>query len=85
MGVVILRRIKNLPLGIGMCLEPLNNILCEKTNKNSSKISAYLTMTGEDVKQGDSKLTCSLEELLTGDLLFLYGHPESFLSSKGDI
>ena len=84
MGVCILKKIKKVDNGIGICLEPLNNILSEKTsNKNCSFKSAYLTMTGEDIKNGDASLSLSREEIARGDILYLYGHPESFLSSKG--
>ena len=85
MGVLILRKIKKIDNGIGICLEPLNNILSEKTSSktNSNFKSAYLTMTGEDVKNGDASLSLSREEVVRGDILYLYGHPESFLSSKG--
>ena len=83
MGVFILKKIKDIPNGIGLCLEPLNNILSEKNSLGHSNQSAYITMTGEDVKKGDSKLSCDLNQLLNGDLLYLYGHPESFLSQKG--
>ena len=83
-GVYILRKLKNIPKGIGICLEPLNNILSEKTSdKKSLASSAYLTMTGEDLKKGEANLSVSEEELLSGNIMYLYGHPESFLSTKG--
>ena len=83
LAVLILRKVKNIQDGVGVCLEPLNNILSEKTLDSFSKKSAYLTMCGEDVKRGHSKLSCKVEDLLNGDLLYLYGHPESFMSQNG--
>ena len=56
MGVFILKKVKDIPNGIGLCLEPLNNILSEKTSLGHSNQSAYITMTGENVKKGDSKI-----------------------------
>ena len=40
------------------------NILSEKTSVKHSSQSAYITMTREDVKKGDSKLSCDLNQLL---------------------
>ena len=45
--------------------------------------SAYITMTGEDIKSGKVSLSHSAEELNSGEVSFLLGHAESFLSSKG--
>ena len=55
LSVYILRKLKNIPDGVGICLEPLNNILSEKTNVESKFQSAYLTMTGEDIRKGLAK------------------------------
>ena len=83
LGVIILRKVKKIEHGIGICLEPLNNILSEKTNKRDMLKSAYLTMTGESVKQGNAVLSSPVEKIISGEITYLYGHPESFLSIKG--
>ena len=83
LSVYILRKLKNIPDGVGICLEPLNNILSEKTNVESKFQSAYLTMTGEDIRKGLAKLSISEHEMLSEKFMYLYGHPESFFSTKG--
>ena len=85
MAVHLLRKKYNLPNGVGICLQPLNNILSEKTNNNPPIKTAFLTMTGEAVKSGSAKLSHSLDEILTGDIGCLMGHAESFLSARGII
>ena len=67
---------KNVTNGIGVCLEPLNNILSEKTdtrNKDCKYKSAYLTMTGDQLKEGDAQVSATHEELVSGDIMYLYG------------
>ena len=83
LGVNILRKKKGIENGIGICVEPLNNILSEKTFSNKNSSEAYLTMTGEDLKKGDAVLSAGVEDIVSGDVRVLYGHPESFLSPKG--
>ena len=85
LGVHILKKKLQLPHGVGICLQPLNNILHEKTNNNPVLNTAYLTMNGEAVKTGDVKLSHSLEELLSEDISCLLGHAESFMSVKGNV
>ena len=79
----ILRKTKGISNGICVILEPLNNILSEKTKSDRSKTSAFLTMTGENVMKGNASLSSPLEKILSGQIMYLYGHPESFLSSNG--
>ena len=83
MAVNLLRKKHNLPNGVGICLQPLNNILFEKTNNNPPLKTAYLTLTGDAVKSENVHLSSSLEEILTGEIGCLLGHAESFVSSKG--
>ena len=83
LAVYILREKFNLPNGVGLCLQPLNNILTEKTNSNPPLKTAYLTMTGDAVKEGNITVSHSLEEIVSGEIGCLLGHAESFLSNKG--
>ena len=83
MGVKIMRTKFNLPNGLGLCLQPLNNILTEKTNSDPPIPTAYLTMSGEGMKAENVLLTHSLDEISNGDIGCLLGHAESFLSSRG--
>ena len=83
-GVNLLRKKNNLKNGLGICLQPLNNILFEKTNNNPPLKTAYLTMSGDAVKSENVQLSNSLDEILTGEIGCLLGHAESFLSPKGN-
>ena len=83
LGVYLMRQKLNLANGVGICLEPLNNILCEKTNNNPPLKTAYLTMTGDAVKEGNASLSHSLDDICSGEISCILGHAESFLSVKG--
>ena len=85
LAVHILRESLDMPSGVGLCLQPLNNILSEKTNNNPPIKTAYLTMTGEAIQAGNASLSHSLDEILSGDIGCLMGHAESFLSDKGNL
>ena len=85
LAVHILRKKLEMPSGVGLCLQPLNNILSEKTNNNPPIKTAYLTMTGEAIQAGNASLSNSLDEILSGDIGCLMGHAESFLSDKGNL
>ena len=63
LGVHLMRQIFNLPKGVGICLEPLNNILVEKTNNNPPIKTAYLTMSGEatEIEYIETMLNLSLK------------------------
>ena len=74
----------NLENCIGLCLEPLNSILVEKTNKDPPLKSAFLTMIGEGVKSENVSLSHDMDELISGDISCLLGHAESFLSPRGN-
>ena len=83
LAVYVLRVNLKKPKGIGLCLQPLNNILCEKTNNNPPIKTAFLTMTGEAVKEDNVVLSHSVDDIYSGEIGCLVGHAESFLSSKG--
>ena len=85
LGVHLMRQKLNVPKGVGICLQPLNNILIEKTNSNPPIKTAYLTMSGDAVKEENASLSHSLEEISSGEIGCILGHAESFLSSKGMI
>ena len=85
LAVHLLRIKLKRPNGVGLCLQPLNNILYEKTNNKPPINTAYLTMSGEAVREGNATLSHSLDEIVSGDFGCLLGHAESFLSTKGKI
>ena len=69
--------------GIGVCLQPLNSILNEKTNNNPPINTRFLTMTGEGMKSGKVNFSHTLDELYSGEVGCLFGHGESFLFPRG--
>ena len=52
-AVHLLRKKHNMCSGVGVCLQPLNSILFEKTNSNPPIKTAFLTMTGEAMKENN--------------------------------
>ena len=85
MGVYILRKKLGMPNGVGVCLQPLNSILVEKTNTDPVLKTAFLTVAGEGVKEGNISMSHDLNELQSGAIPCLLGHSESFMSIKGKI
>ena len=85
MAIFIRKKITGLENGVGLCLEPLNNILYEKSSDSGVFRSAHLTMTGESLLEGNAVLSCSMDDALNGAITCIYGHPESFMSSKGTL
>ena len=49
--------------GVGICLQPLNSILKEKTNSNPLLKTAFLTISGEGVTEENTALSHDLHEL----------------------
>ena len=82
LGINILRKTMNISNSIGMCLEPVNNIMYEKTKSNSTLKSAFITMTGQGLKSDNVTLSQFYVEYKSGDIGCLLGHTESFLSPK---
>ena len=64
MGVYILRKKLGMPNGVGVCLQPLNSILVEKTNTDPLLKTAFLTVAGEGVKEGNISMSRDFNELL---------------------
>ena len=83
LDVHLLRKKFNLPNGVGICLQPLNNILYEKTNGNPPMNTTFVTMTGEAIKSGNTNLSHSLDEIMSGEVGCILGDAESFLSMRG--
>ena len=78
-----MRKKLSLPNGVGICLQPLNTILSEKTNSDPPIKTAYLTMLGDARSAKEATLSHSTEDILSGDIGCVLGHPESFLSPQG--
>ena len=80
-----MRKKYGLENGICVCLEPLNNILFEKTNCKAPIKTAYLTMSGQGIQEDNVSLSHSADKLTSGEIGILLGHAESFLSPKGNV
>ena len=83
MGLYILGKRMGVKKGVGICLQPLNSILKEKTNSNPLLKTAFLTISGEGVTEENTALSHDLHELKSGNISCLLGHAESFLSPRG--
>ena len=57
--------------------------ISEKTNNNPLIKTAYLTISGDAMKSGEIQLSHTLDEIRSGEIGCLLGHPESFLSTRG--
>ena len=87
LAVRVLREALGVPKGICIVTQPLSIIMNEKL-KNKICEAAMLTMAGDLLvgaceEEGDARLSCSLEDLLSGRIHVLFGHPESFDSKMG--
>ena len=80
-----MRKKYGLENGICVCLEPLNNILFEKTNCKAPIKTAYLTVSGQGIQEDNVSLSHSADKLTSGEIGILLGHAESFLSPKGNV
>ena len=87
LAVRVLRKALGIPNGICIVTQPLNSIMNEKLRNNICE-AAILTMAGDLIDTGDGeeddvKLSCSIDDLLSGRILVIFGHPESFDSKMG--
>ena len=77
-----LREMKAIEDGVGVCLQPLNSILREKSSDHSHVKSVFITMSGEAESEGVS-ISNTVEELENGGFGIIYAHAESLLSDIG--
>ena len=86
LGILLLRKILNIPEGVAIITEPLNMIMAEKLS-SSIIPTGVISMSGElktSLEEKDGvKLSAPEENFLDGSLPCLFGHPESWLSEKG--
>ena len=86
LGILLMRKIFNIPDGVVIVTEPLNMIMAEKL-KSSLVPTGVISMTGElktSLEETDGvKLSAPEESFLDGSLPCLFGHPEAWLSVKG--
>ena len=61
----------------------LKTSFSEKTKNDPPIKTAYVTMSGDAMMSEDIHLSHSLDEINSGEIGCLLGHPESFLSTKG--
>ena len=79
-----MRKKYSMPNGVGICLQPLNTILSEKTNSDLLIKTACLTMSGDALSAKEATLSYPMDGILSEDVGCLLGHAESFLSPKGE-
>ena len=86
LGILLMRKIFNIPDGVAIVTEPLNMIMAEKLT-SSLVPTGVISMTGElktSLEETDGvKLSAPEESFLDGSLPCLFGHPEAWLSEKG--
>ena len=86
-GSLVMRKVMGEPKGLLVMVQPLTSLMVEKMKGKIGKIAvlsmgAEMTMMGEE--EGDKvALSCTLEELLSGSITLLIGHPESFATPRG--
>ena len=89
-GSLVMRMTEKEPRGITIILQPLSNLQNEKLDNNIAEgavlsMAASLSVLGEDKEGMRADLSCSLEELISGQYSFLLAHPESFATPLGQL
>ena len=87
-GALVKRVTEGEPRGLTIVVQPLSSLMQEKMNNKiaSSAVLSMgqeLTVMGEGVDGEKAVLSCSLEELFSGKVALLFGHPESFSTPLG--
>ena len=88
-GALVLRKTAKEPKGLVVVTQPLSNLMNEKRRGSIGRVAVLsmgqdMTMVGEGEEEGKKVvLSCSLEELLSGSISVLIGHPESFSTPRG--
>lgn len=77
-GTVILRKIKNKPNGIGLCLQPTNDLSEEKLRSNPVMPTAFLTRSGGVKYSEEPNVTQSLDTLARGEYGAVLASAEAF-------
>ena len=87
LGIKLLRKLFKIPEGVAIITEPLNMIMSEKLS-SSLVPTGVISMTGElktSLEERDGVSLSAPEEMfLDGSLPCLFGHPEAWLSEKGN-
>ena len=78
----VLRELSGIHDGYGVCLQPLNSILREKSSDSSLIKSVFITMTGQAESEGII-ISNSVEDLESGGFGFIFAHAKSFMSDIG--
>ena len=86
LGTLLMRKILNVSKGVSLITEPLNMIMAEKLQNNILP-TGVISMSGQLKTSFEHQAGVTLskpeEEFLNGNLPCLFGHPESWLSEKG--
>ena len=68
LGVHVMRKKYSMPNGVGICLQPLNTILSEKTNSDLLIKTACLTMSGDALSAKEATLSYPMDVILSEDV-----------------
>ena len=88
-GALVLRKTAKEPKGLVVVTQPLSNLMNEKLRGSVGRVAVLsmgqdMTMVQEEREKGEKVvLSCSLDELLSGSISVLIGHPESFSTPRG--
>ena len=87
-GILVMRKVMEEPRGLMVVVQPLTNIMMEKMRGVIGRVAVLsmgqeMTVMEEGEGRDKAVLSCSLEELLSGRITVLIGHPESFSTPRG--
>ena len=87
-GALVKRLTEGEPRGLTLVVQPLSSLMQEKMDNRIApsavlSMGQELTVMGEGGDGEKAVLSCSLEELFSGRVAILFGHPESFSTPLG--
>jgi superfamily II DNA helicase RecQ len=87
-GSLLMREVDQQPDGVTIVLQPLTSLMQEKMKNKIANVAVLsmaqqLTVMAEDSADNSAVLSCTLEQLVSGQYSVLIGHPESFATPFG--
>ena len=83
LSILLLRKIRNQPDGIGWSLEPLVSISEDKRSKQSPLLIVYITKGGQCKTSGEIEVSEPIESVKNGLFSCIFISAEALLSSTG--
>ena len=79
-GSLVLRKVQGEPKGVMVVVQPLSNLMNEKMRGSIGRVAVLsmgqeLTVVEEGEGRDRAVLSCSIDELLSGSVSVLIGHP----------